>query len=188
MEYNNFIPGKFFCYHHDLCFGWSFFCFGSIETPKLAVSVKKRNNRNKHFVSDSAKTCFSSIFGCFESKLVSLDTLGPCMQHLSWKVGVVRWPAMATIGCNIPMTLYIYFNIHNKQVNSVLAYGLCIRRVYAIRACAYRNFFKLLSHRKWFCKCNPLPTSEQIFGFGSKIVFVTNRRYACPCKNSTSIN
>ena len=28
---------------YTLCFGWSFFCFGSIETPKLTVSVKKQN-------------------------------------------------------------------------------------------------------------------------------------------------
>jgi hypothetical protein len=33
----------------------------------------------KHFVSDSAKTNFGSSFGCFESKLVSKDTL-PTMQ------------------------------------------------------------------------------------------------------------
>jgi hypothetical protein len=57
------------------CFGWSSVCFGSIETPKLSVSVQKRNNRNKHFVSDSAETSFGSSFGCFESKLVSKDTL-----------------------------------------------------------------------------------------------------------------
>ena len=54
-------------------FQLAFFCFGSIETQKLAVSVK---NRNKRFVSDSAETSFGSIFGCSESKLVSLDTLG----------------------------------------------------------------------------------------------------------------
>ena len=51
------------------------FCFGSIETQKLAVPVKHQNNRNKRFVSDSAKTSFGSIFSCFKSKLVSLDTL-----------------------------------------------------------------------------------------------------------------
>ncbi len=50
-------------------------CFGSIETSKLSVSVQKRNNRNKRFVSDSAETSFGSSFGCFESKLVSKDTL-----------------------------------------------------------------------------------------------------------------
>ena len=57
------------------CFGWSPVCFGSIETSKLSVSVQKRNNRNKRFVSDSAETSFGSSFGCFESKLVSKDTL-----------------------------------------------------------------------------------------------------------------
>ena len=55
------------------------FCFGSIETEKLSVSVKNRNKRNKRFVSDSAETSFGSIFGCFESKLVLLDTL-PTVQ------------------------------------------------------------------------------------------------------------
>ena len=49
--------------------------FGSIETPKVVVSVQNRNNRNKRFVLDSAETSFGSSFGCFESKLVSLDTL-----------------------------------------------------------------------------------------------------------------
>jgi hypothetical protein len=52
-----------------------FLCFGSIETSKMAVSVYKRNNRNKHFFSDGTKTSFGSSFGCFDSKLVSLDTL-----------------------------------------------------------------------------------------------------------------
>ncbi len=61
----------------SVCFGWSSVCFGSIETPKLAVSVLKQNNRNKRFVSDSAETSFGSSFGCFESKLVSKDTLIP---------------------------------------------------------------------------------------------------------------
>jgi hypothetical protein len=49
--------------------------FGFTETPKLAVSISKRNNRNKRFVSNSAETSFGSSFGCFESKLVSKDTL-----------------------------------------------------------------------------------------------------------------
>jgi hypothetical protein len=30
-----------------------------------------RNNRNKRLVSDSVETSFGSIFGCFESKIVS---------------------------------------------------------------------------------------------------------------------
>jgi hypothetical protein len=55
--------------------GGSSVCFGSIETSKLSVSVLKRNNRNKRFVSDSAETSFGSSFGCFESKLFSKDTL-----------------------------------------------------------------------------------------------------------------
>ncbi len=50
--------------------------FDFTETPKLAVSILKRNNRNKRFVSNSAETSFGSSFGCFESKLVSKDTLG----------------------------------------------------------------------------------------------------------------
>jgi hypothetical protein len=51
------------------------FCFGSIETTKLPVSILNRNNRNKRLVSDSFETSFGSSFGCFESKLVSQDTL-----------------------------------------------------------------------------------------------------------------
>ena len=64
----------------DVLFRLAFFCFGSIETPKLAVSAKKRNNRNKCFVSDSAETSFGPSFGCFEAKLVSLDTLVESMK------------------------------------------------------------------------------------------------------------
>jgi hypothetical protein len=45
--------------------------FGSIETPKSAVSIWKRNNRTKHLVSDSIEISF----GWIESKLVSQDTL-----------------------------------------------------------------------------------------------------------------
>jgi hypothetical protein len=52
-------------------FRFFFYCFGSIETPKHAVSILNRNNRNKCLVSDSVETSFGSIFGCFESKLVS---------------------------------------------------------------------------------------------------------------------
>ena len=62
-------------YSLSYCFGWSSVFFGSIETSKISVSVQKRNNRNKRFVSDSAETSFGSSFGCFESKLVSKDTL-----------------------------------------------------------------------------------------------------------------
>jgi hypothetical protein len=51
------------------------FCFGSIETPKLPVSIYNRNNRKKRLVSDSVETSFGSSFGCYESKLVSQDTL-----------------------------------------------------------------------------------------------------------------
>ncbi len=40
----------------------------------LFVSVQSKH-QNKHFVSDSAETSFGSSFGCFESKLVSKDTL-----------------------------------------------------------------------------------------------------------------
>ncbi len=45
--------------------------FGLIETPKLGVSIYKRDNLNKRFVSDSVGTSFCSSFGCFESKIVS---------------------------------------------------------------------------------------------------------------------
>ena len=44
----------------------------NIETLFFGI---QRNNRNKRFVSDSAETSFGSSFGCFESKLVSKDTL-----------------------------------------------------------------------------------------------------------------
>jgi hypothetical protein len=57
------------------CFSWSFVCFGCFETPKLPVLILKRNNRNKHLVSYSAETSSGSSFGCFDTKLVSEDTL-----------------------------------------------------------------------------------------------------------------
>jgi hypothetical protein len=44
--------------------------FRKTETPIL-----KRNNRNKLLVSDSAETSFGFSFGCFDTKLVSEDTL-----------------------------------------------------------------------------------------------------------------
>ncbi len=50
-----------------LSFRMVFGCFGYIETPKQAVSILKRNNRNKRLVSDSAETSF----GYIETKLVS---------------------------------------------------------------------------------------------------------------------
>jgi len=61
--------------------------FGFTETPKLAVSIWKRNNRNKRFVSNSAETSFGSSFGCFESKLVSKDTLigGHTVTTITWR-------------------------------------------------------------------------------------------------------
>ncbi len=45
------------------------------KTLCFSLEGQKRNNRNKHFVLDSAKTSFGSSFGCFESKLVSKDIL-----------------------------------------------------------------------------------------------------------------
>jgi hypothetical protein len=52
-----------------------FLCFICFETPKPPVSILKWSNRNKHLVSDSAKTSFGSSLGCFDTKLVSEDTL-----------------------------------------------------------------------------------------------------------------
>jgi hypothetical protein len=52
-------------------FRFLFLCFGSFETPKHAVSILNRKNRNKRLVPDSVETSFGSSFGCFESKLVS---------------------------------------------------------------------------------------------------------------------
>jgi len=63
----------------SVCFGSSILCFGSIKTPKLAVSVKKRN-KNKRFVSENAETSYGSSFGCCEWKLVLQDTLDPILQ------------------------------------------------------------------------------------------------------------
>jgi hypothetical protein len=58
-----------------LLFRLVFCLFGCFATPKLPVSILKRNNRNKRLVSDSAETSFGSSFSCFNTKLVSEDTL-----------------------------------------------------------------------------------------------------------------
>jgi hypothetical protein len=39
------------------------------------IENRHRNNRNKRFVSDSVNTSSGSSFGCFESKLVTKDSL-----------------------------------------------------------------------------------------------------------------
>jgi hypothetical protein len=87
MFLSNFI-GKSFNYFYifylfSVCFGLIFACFGSIETPKHAVTILKRNNRNKHLVSDCVETSFGSSFGCFESNLVSQDTLVKITENLN---------------------------------------------------------------------------------------------------------
>jgi hypothetical protein len=69
-----------------------FYLFRFNRNTETLFRYKKRNNRNKCFVSDSAKTIFGSSFGCFESKLVSKDTL----------VGLPCWfspLAFGPIGC-----------------------------------------------------------------------------------------
>jgi hypothetical protein len=59
----------------------SFWKISKCTGPKNAVSILNRNNRNKHLVSDSIDTSFGSSFGCFESKLVSQDTLMSILQN-----------------------------------------------------------------------------------------------------------
>jgi hypothetical protein len=63
------------------CFGWSCVWFGCFETPKLPVSILKRNKQNKRLVSDSAETSFGSSFGCFDTKIVSEGTLAMLYVH-----------------------------------------------------------------------------------------------------------
>ncbi len=58
-----------------LLFRLSFVCFGCFETPKLPALILKRNNRNKRLVWYSAETSFGSSFGCFDTKVISEDTL-----------------------------------------------------------------------------------------------------------------
>jgi hypothetical protein len=68
------------------CLGCSSVGFGSIEPLKLL----KRNNRNKRFVSDSVENSFGSSFSCFESQLVSKDTL-------EWtEYNLVDWSGLGT--------------------------------------------------------------------------------------------
>ena len=49
------------------------------NTETRCFGKEAKHDQNKHFVLDSAETSFGSSFGCFESKLVSLDTLIVCM-------------------------------------------------------------------------------------------------------------
>ncbi len=44
------------------------------STETLCFGIEAKQSK-RTFVSDSAETCFGSSFGCFESKLVSKDTL-----------------------------------------------------------------------------------------------------------------
>jgi hypothetical protein len=60
-----------------------FFCFNQ-NTEALCFGTEAKQPKQVFF-SDSAETCFGSSFGCFESKLVSMDTLpqalcGPCTK------------------------------------------------------------------------------------------------------------
>jgi hypothetical protein len=60
------------------CFGLLQFVlvsFGMTKTLNPPVSTKKQNNLNKSFVSDSAIASLRSCFSCFESTLISTDTL-----------------------------------------------------------------------------------------------------------------
>jgi hypothetical protein len=57
------------------------FCLFWFNRNIETLCFEKQNNRNKRFVSDSAKTSFGSSFGCFESKLVSKDTLIACTKE-----------------------------------------------------------------------------------------------------------
>jgi|688.fasta_scaffold2729532_1 hypothetical protein len=52
----------------------------NVETLCFGIEAKQPKKR---FVSDSAETCFDSSFGCFESKLVSKDTLAQT-KLFSW--------------------------------------------------------------------------------------------------------
>ncbi len=58
----------------------------NIETLCFGIEAKQP----KRFVSDSAGTSFGSSFGCFESKLVSKDTLLPTHRSSSF---VCDWRA-----------------------------------------------------------------------------------------------
>ncbi len=55
------------------CFGWSSVCFGSIETSKLSVSVKKRNNWNKLFRNKPKQTETTLNFFWKNTKICSLS-------------------------------------------------------------------------------------------------------------------
>jgi hypothetical protein len=51
---------------------WLFRLFRNTETPCFDIKAKQPKQR---LVSDSAETSFGSSFGCFDTKLVSEDTL-----------------------------------------------------------------------------------------------------------------
>jgi len=59
------------------------------NTETRCFCKEAKQPKPKCYVSDSAETSFGSIFSCFESKLVSLDTLGP-MYLYNTKRGMKR--------------------------------------------------------------------------------------------------
>ena len=79
----------------------------NIETLCFCI---ERNNRNKHFVSESAETSFGSSFGCFELKLVSKDTLVQTQGLLSYrqKVNYFSYTFPATSYLNLTKLTLIY--------------------------------------------------------------------------------
>jgi hypothetical protein len=61
------------------------------------VSILKRNNRNKHLVLDRVESSFDSRFGCFDTKLVSEDTL----VEQFFPASVTSWSPRAALHISI---------------------------------------------------------------------------------------
>jgi hypothetical protein len=72
-----------------------------------------RNNRNKRLVSDSFETSFGSSFGCFESKLVSQDTLSNGIHAQS---RLSKYFSLTDLSHEILVSFFISLNIYEVQV------------------------------------------------------------------------
>jgi hypothetical protein len=110
----------------SVCFGLFRFIsvyFGLTKTPKLPVLLWKRNNRNKRFVSDSAETSFDSSFGCFESKLVSKDTLVSTVDAMPANISEQREGGLGsttTKNCFFRDTLFLLNNSWAGKLSLIL--------------------------------------------------------------------
>ncbi len=110
-----------------LLFRLVFCLFWLFRTPKLPVSILKRNNRNKRLVSDSAETSFGSSFGCFDTKLVSEDTLFQTISCSDININYIG---------SVTTTVYISVRQIGRSVPAPIVY---IRNIVSVTRTVYTS-------------------------------------------------